>query len=179
MSKKAFKVLTYPNSVLEKPAEIVTDISDDLIIKIDRMWETLYKYRGIGLAAPQVGLSKRVVVIDLGYVDEKEAEKNSITKCLMINPIIIDSSEETTVYEEGCLSIPGVHINVNRPESVTVKFYDEQMKEQIQSFTGLMAVCAQHEIDHLEGTLMIDYVDLKERDFIVGKSLSYKKQRYK
>lgn len=181
MSKRGFKILTYPNKFLHRVAQEVVDISDDLVKKVDRMWTTMYKNRGIGLAAPQVGLDMRLVVIDVGPKVSKDEGKlqNPFNKVVMINPVIKAASEELYEYEEGCLSVPGIQVCVERPEEVTVKFFDLSLKEHEITASGILAVCMQHEIDHLDGVLMIDHLPIREREMAIEEILDYKEKHRK
>ena len=130
---------------------------------IDDMFETMYEAPGIGLAAVQVGVLKRIVTMDLS---KKEGEKNPR---VFVNPEIVWSSDDTSVYEEGCLSIPEVHEDVERPARVKVKFLDLDGKKHEEEAEGLYATCIQHEIDHLNGVLFIDHISKLKRDRIIKK----------
>jgi peptide deformylase len=127
----------------------------------------MYEAPGIGLAAPQVGVSRRLVVLD---VSEKDGEKNPI---VMVNPEIIRFGEERRSYEEGCLSIPDVKVEIERPASLTVRFLDRDGQSRELMAEGLLATAIQHEIDHLDGRLIIDYLSRLKRDIIVRR---FKKQ---
>lgn len=148
--------------VLRKKCSVVEKIDENIINTLDIMLDTMYKNRGIGLAANQIGLSKRMVVIDL----QENDEKNPI---YLINPEIVWKSEETCVDEEGCLSVPFAKADVKRFKQVKVKYLDKEGKEQLVEADGLFAVCLQHEIDHLNGILYIDYLTKLKRDNIIRK----------
>ncbi len=140
------------HKVLRTPAKRISKV-DDSIRKLARnMLKTMYSAKGIGLAAPQVGIQKRILVIDL------EFENPNSPPNVFINPEIISSSASVETYEEGCLSIPGVYMDVVRPASVKVSFRDEMGRLKKINADGLMARCIQHEIDHLNGVLFIDKV---------------------
>ena len=152
-----------PQSVLRQVAQPVDDITDDILELANNMAETMYAAPGIGLAANQVGLLKRVIVMDCARDDEPPA----LWK--MINPEIIWLSGENTKMEEGCLSIPGHNAEVVRPSEVHVSYLDiEGQKQQMQA-TGLLAACVQHEIDHLNGVLFLDHLSRLKRDMIMRK----------
>lgn len=159
------KILYHPHTVLRQKAEPVTEITDDVRTLLDDMADTMYDAPGIGLAAPQIGVSKRLVVIDV----EGGREGQPKQPIKMINPEIIDVSEQMSIYDEGCLSLPGVNGEVERPESITFKYTDINGQEQIVSADGLLATCVQHEIDHLDGKLFIDYLSPLKRNMVVRK----------
>lgn len=153
-----------PAPVLRKVAEPVESVNDDIRQLMEDMLETMRHEHGLGLAAPQIGLSVRVIVMDCSDEDAKEPV---IWK--MANPEIISSSEDTASMEEGCLSIPGYRGEVTRPAEVEVKYLDETGTENIMKADGLLAACVQHEIDHLNGKLFIDYLSRAKRDLIIRK----------
>ena len=143
---------------VSKPFERV----DDALLKLaDDMLETMYDAPGIGLAGIQIGVARRILVVD---VSREEDEKNPI---VVINPEIIRSSDERSVYEEGCLSIPEYYAEVERPASVTVKHIGRDGKEHVIEADGLLATCLQHEIDHLDGVLFIDHISRLKREMVV------------
>jgi len=152
-----------PDTRLRTKSAAVVKVTPDIRKLVDDMFETMYEAPGIGLAAIQVGVSQRVVTMDLS---KKEGEKNPR---VFINPEITWSSEETSVYEEGCLSIPDIHEDVIRPAKVRVKFLDVDGKPHEEEADGLYATCIQHEIDHLNGVLFIDHISKLKRDRIVKK----------
>lgn len=164
-------ILLHPDPRLKKVAEPVTDLSDDLRSLADDMLETMYHAPGIGLAAPQVGILQRLVVADC--VKESEEAPRPL---VMFNPQIIASSDETNVYEEGCLSIPEQYADVTRPAEVEVRWIDRDGKEVSEVFGGLWATCVQHEIDHLEGKLFIDYLKPLKRQMITRKMVKLKRE---
>ena len=154
---KVLKLFTYPDPLLKEISKEVTDFSKDLKNLTDDMFKTMYENSGIGLAAPQVGILKRIVVIDLQEDDKK-------VPLIFINPQIIEACGSTT-FEEGCLSVPGYHEVVKRKKDITVKFQDLEGKEQVINATGLLAICLQHEIDHLNGILFIDQISQLKKGF--------------
>jgi len=157
-------IILIPDPVLRKVASPVAEITDGTRQLLDDMAETMYDAPGIGLAAPQVNISERIIVMDCGRDEEPELYK-------MINPEIIASSQERSVLEEGCLSIPNQTADVERPAHVDVRYLDVDGNEQILHCEGLLAACVQHEIDHLDGVLFIDHISRLKRDMIVRKAL--------
>jgi len=141
----------YGKEILAQVAQPVENIDDDLISLIDEMFDIMYKEKGVGLAAPQVDLARRVVVIDTG---EKKGEKIAI-----INPVISEFSKKLVPYEEGCLSLPGINADVERPDAVLVKGISPRGKGVEIEAEGFLARVFQHEIDHLEGILFIDRIE--------------------
>jgi peptide deformylase len=175
-------IYTYGNAVLRKVAEPINADYLDLKTLITNMYETMYHAEGVGLAAPQIGLPIRLLVIDLEPFKEDDPELGSF-KVTMINPTILEKSAQEVSGEEGCLSIPGVHETVSRAESIKIKYYDVDFNEYIEVFHGYKARVVQHEYDHLEGHLFTDRVTpirrqlLKSRltNIVKGKtSCSYK-----
>lgn len=159
MSK--LEIITIPDPILRKVALPVERVDDDLRRLADDMLETMYEAPGIGLAAPQVGVSRRLVVID---VSEKEGEKHPL---VLINPQILHRADEMSVYEEGCLSIPDVKVEIERPAKVQVRFLDRDGQERLLDADGLLATAVQHELDHLDGRLIIDFLSRLKRDMII------------
>ena len=156
-------ILTLPDKRLRLKSEPVTKITAEIRTLVDDMFETMYAAPGIGLAAIQVAVPKRVVVMDLA---KKEGEKEPR---VFINPEIVWSSDEPAMYEEGCLSIPEVHEDVERPAKVRFKYLDLDGKPHETEAEGLFATCIQHEIDHTNGVLFIDRISKLKRDRIVKK----------
>ncbi|NVK20108.1 MAG: peptide deformylase [Methylocystaceae bacterium] len=162
-------ILTAPDPVLKKKAEHVEEVTDEIRALLDDMVETMYDAPGIGLAAPQVGVLKRIIVIDV----TQEGEEPFAYK--MINPEVIWESEELSLYEEGCLSVPESFSEVERPSVVKVTYTDEHgLAHEIEA-DGLLATCVQHEIDHLNGTLFIDHISRIKRSIIMRKLNKMKK----
>lgn len=156
-------ILIIPDKKLRTKSAVVSKITPDLRKLVEDMFETMYEAPGIGLAAIQIGVAKRIVTMDIA---KKEGEKEPR---VFINPEIIWSSEEKSTYEEGCLSIPEIHEDVDRPARVKVKFLDLDGKAHEEEADGLYATCIQHEIDHLNGVLFIDHISKLKRDRIVKK----------
>ena len=157
------EILVVPDPVLKKVSTPVEAVDDELRALMDDMLETMYAAPGIGLAAIQVGVPKQVIVMDLAGKDEPPAPR------YFVNPQILWASEETAPYEEGCLSIPEIYDEVERPAKVKLKYLDYNGKEVIEDAEGLYAVCIQHEMDHLKGVLFIDYLSRLKRDRAVAK----------
>ena len=157
------QIIKIPDPVLKATAQPVDRVDDAIRAQFDAMLQTMYDAPGIGLAANQVNLLNRVIVMDLS-VREDEGERQPI---FMANPEIIHESEEISVMEEGCLSIPGQFAEVQRPAIVRVKYLDYNNAEQELVAEGLLSHCVQHEIDHLNGVLFIDYLSSLKRNMIV------------
>ena len=156
-------ILTVPNSRLKQVSTPVETVDDALRALMDDMLETMYDAPGIGLAAIQVGVPKRVIVMDLARADEDKAPR------YFVNPEIVWRSEETLPYEEGCLSVPDIYDEVERPARVKLRYlnyHGEQIEEDAE---GVFAVCIQHEMDHLEGVLFIDHLSRLKRERAVAK----------
>ena len=165
-------ILIHPDPRLKKVCVPVADISDDLRRLADDMLETMYAAPGIGLAAPQVGILQRVIAMDC--IKEGAGEARPV---VMFNPRILGVSEETNVYEEGCLSIPEQYAEVTRPKVVEVEWMDRNGAAQRETFDGLWATCVQHEIDHLDGKLFIDYLKPLKRQMITRKMQKLKREQ--
>ncbi len=163
------KILTEPDPILRKKCEPLEKVDADTKKLLDDMLETMYEAPGIGLAAVQVGILKRLVVIDISKAEE---EKKPI---FLINPKIIHQSKKTSVYEEGCLSLPGQFAEIERPAECTLKYIDYNGKEKELKAEGLLATCVQHEVDHLNGILFIDYLSKLKKDMIIKKLVKQKK----
>lgn len=158
------EILTVPDPKLKEVSKPVEGgVTDDIRELMDDMLETMYAAPGIGLAAIQVGVPLRVIVMDLAGEDEEPHPRH------FVNPEILDPAEETTPYEEGCLSVPDVFDEVDRPVRCRVKYLNYDGEEVIDEAEGLYAVCIQHEMDHLEGTLFIDYLSRLKRQRAVDK----------
>lgn len=156
-------ILIVPDPRLKQECEEVTEVNDEIRELLDDMLETMYAAPGIGLAAPQVGVMKRVVVMDVS--DDKEKPQ----PLKLVNPEIIWESEDTSVYQEGCLSIPEQYADVERPAEVGLRYLDENGKEHEIEADGLLATCIQHELDHLDGILFTDYLSALKRNMILKK----------
>ncbi len=165
-------IVIHPDPRLKKLCDPVPDLSDELRRLADDMLETMYDAPGIGLAAPQVGVLQRLIVADA--VKDPDAAPQPV---VMFNPEVVLSSDETSVYEEGCLSIPDQFAEVTRPAEVRVSWIDIDGNPQEGEFQGLWATVLQHEIDHLNGKLFIDYLSPMKRQLMTRKSQKIKRER--
>ena len=157
------KILTEPDPFLRQKSKIVEEVNDEIRSLMDDMVDTMYDAPGIGLAAIQIGIPKRVIVIDLSKDDQK---KNPL---YFVNPEIIIKSKNDASYEEGCLSVPNQFAEISRPDTCKVKHLDYDGNEKILEAEGLLSTCIQHEMDHLEGILFIDYLSKLKRSMIIKK----------
>lgn len=156
-------IITIPDPVLRQVCAPIVTVDDTVRALADDMLATMYDAPGIGLAASQIGILQRIFVLD---VAKEDAPKEPL---VFINPEIVWASEETSVYQEGCLSIPEYFEDVERPAEVTVKFLNREGNTQEIKADGLLATCVQHELDHLDGKLFIDYLSKLKRDRVVKK----------
>ena len=156
------KIITEPDPILRKKCEPIQEVDDILRKLVKDMIETMYKAPGIGLAAIQLGILKRLVVVDLSKGEEKKP-------LILINPKITFRSKKTSTYEEGCLSLPGQFAEVERPNTCEVEYLDYNGKKKSLKADGLLATCIQHEMDHLEGILFIDYLSKLRKSMIIKK----------
>ena len=165
-------ILIHPDPRLKKLCDPIAEITPELARLADDMLETMYAAPGVGLAAPQVGVTKRLLVMDC--VKEVGAPARPM---VLINPVVTWSSEDLSVYEEGCLSIPDQYADIERPAEVRVRWTGLDGREQEEQFAGLWATCVQHEIDHLEGKMFIDYLRPLRRQMITRKMEKLKRDR--
>jgi peptide deformylase len=156
-------ILVVPDPILKQVSKPVEAVDDDLRALMDDMLETMYAAPGIGLAAVQVGVPKRVIVMDLARPEEEPQPRH------FVNPEILWASEETLPYEEGCLSVPEIYDEVERPARVKLRYLNYQGEQVEEDAEGLFAVCIQHEMDHLEGVLFIDHLSRLKREQAVKK----------
>ena len=163
-------ILTEPNKILRQVSLPVEKIGKEEQVLMDDMLETMYMAKGIGLAAIQVGVPKRIIVMDIGNRD-KEKEP-----MYFVNPIIKNKNSEHSTYEEGCLSVPNQFAEVNRPSSCEVEYLDYNGNKKILKADGLLSTCIQHEMDHLEGILFIDHLSKLKKSMII-KKLSKQKNK--
>jgi len=161
-------ILTEPNKLLRKVSEAVTSVGIEEQMLMDDMLETMYEANGIGLAAIQIGIPKRIIVMD---ISKDENKKEPI---YFVNPVVKNKNSKKATYEEGCLSVPGQFAEIERPNTCDVEYLDYNGKEQLLKAEGLLATCIQHEMDHLEGILFIDYLSKLKKSMII-KKLSKKK----
>jgi peptide deformylase len=162
-------ILTAPNPVLKSKSKPVAAVDDRIRALMDDMLETMYHAPGIGLAAPQIGVLERVIVMDIGRKEEDRAPIR------MVNPEIVWASDEDNTYEEGCLSVPEHYSNVVRPKEIKVRYLDETGAKREIHADGLLATVVQHEMDHLDGILFIDHLSSLKRNMILRKLLKAKK----
>tara|TARA_B100001115_G_scaffold174201_1_gene158986 strand:+ start:1846 stop:2370 length:525 start_codon:yes stop_codon:yes gene_type:complete len=162
-------IITVPNEILKKTSEPIEKIGINEKKLIKDLFETMYKSNGIGLAAVQVGILKRILVLDVATKKEKKKPMS------FINPVIKKLSNETSVYEEGCLSIPDTFIEIERPKICEVEFIDIDGEKKNMKCDGLLSTCIQHEINHLDGKLIIDNLSKLKRDMIIKKISKIKK----
>ena len=165
-------ILIHPDPRLKKTCDPVTDFDATLAALADDMLETMYDAPGIGLAAPQIGVMNRLLVMDC-----VKEEGGTPEPMALVNPNVVWESEEKNVYEEGCLSIPGQYAEVERPKMVRVQWQDVTGKAHEEEFDELWATCVQHEIDHLNGTLFIDYLKPLKRQMITRKMQKLKREQ--
>ena len=189
-----YEIVKVPNAVLKETAQEVQTINQDIQTQVERMIATMYAGAGIGLASNQVGLLNRIFVMDLpegmwqhgperngvltidaGYRSGEAEDRIEKKPRAFINPEVIWESEQKSVYDEGCLSIPNQYGEVVRPAQVRVRFHDEQNQEHEKLFDGLDSHCVQHEIDHLNGVLFIDYLSSLKRNMILRKMKKFNK----
>jgi peptide deformylase len=164
-------LIILPDPLLRQVSQPVERVDSELTQLVDDMLETMYEAPGIGLAAVQVGVPRRLLVIDLAKEGEEPAP------LVFINPKVIRSSDERSTYEEGCLSIPDYYAEVERPASITVTSLDRTGKEVTTEADGLLATCLQHEIDHLDGVLFIDHISRLKREMVIKRFTKAARQK--
>ncbi|MCQ2350369.1 MAG: peptide deformylase [Paludibacteraceae bacterium] len=172
-----YPIVIYGNPVLKKVAAEVERDYPELKQLIDDMFKTLQKSEGVGLAAPQIGLSKRLFVIDLNPIAEDKPEFKGYKK-VFINPTIVEFSDEEKVYSEGCLSIPGLSEDVRRPSKIKMHYFDENWVEHTEEFSEFPARAIQHEYDHLEGHVYTDRISLIRKQLISKKLAAISKGKF-
>mgnify|MGYP001249065836 CR=1 FL=1 len=163
------KILTEPNKILRQVSKSVDKVTKEEQLLMDDMLDTMYDANGIGLAAIQIGIPKRIIVMDIAKDNEK---KNPM---YFINPIIKNKNKELATYEEGCLSVPNQFAEIDRPATCEVEYLDYNGEKKILRANGLLATCIQHEMDHLEGVLFIDYLSKLKKSMIIKKLTKLKK----
>lgn len=163
-------ILIVPDTRLKKVCAPIANVDGRVVKLMDDMLETMYKAPGIGLAAPQVGLLERLIVVDIA--DHKTEKPAPV---VMVNPELVWSSEEQSTYNEGCLSIPEFYADVTRPAQIKVRYVDRAGEVQEMEADGLLATCVQHEIDHLNGILFIDHLSQLKRSMIMRKMQKLKR----
>ena len=157
------KILTEPNKVLRLISKTVVRVGDEERLLMDDMIDTMYDAPGIGLAAIQIGVPKRIIVMDIGRDENKKESR------YFVNPVITKKNKEKAKYEEGCLSVPNQFAEIERPNTCEVEYLDYEGKKQLLKADGLLATCIQHEMDHLDGILFIDYLSKLKKSMIIKK----------
>jgi peptide deformylase len=165
------QILTEPNKFLRQVSKPVEKVGDEERKLMDDMLDTMYAAPGIGLAAIQIGIPKRIIVMDISR-DENKKEP-----LYFVNPVIKNKNENKSRYEEGCLSVPDQFAEIERPKTCEVEYLDYYGKKKILKAEGLLATCIQHEIDHLEGILFIDYLSKLKKSMIIKKLSKFKSKR--
>ena len=165
------KILTEPNKLLRQVSKSVDKVGDEERAIMDDMLDTMYDAPGIGLAAIQIGVPKRIIVMDISRDESKKEPR------YFVNPVIKKKNEEKAKYEEGCLSVPDQFAEIERPNACEVEYLDYEGKKQLLKADGLLATCIQHEMDHLEGILFIDYLSKLKKSMIVKKLSKIKVNR--
>ena len=165
------KILTEPNKLLRQISKSVDKVGDAERTLMDDMLDTMYEAPGIGLAAIQIGVPKRIIVMDVGRDENKKEPR------YFVNPVIKNKNEEKAKYEEGCLSVPDQFAEIERPNACEVEYLDYNGKKQLLKADGLLATCIQHEMDHLEGILFIDYLSKLKKSMIIKKLSKIKVKR--
>ena len=165
------KILTEPNKLLRLISKPVEKVGDEERALMDDMLDTMYDAPGIGLAAIQIGVPKRIIVMDISKEENKKEPR------YFVNPIIRNIHKEKTKYEEGCLSVPDQFAEIDRPKTCEVEYLDYEGKKKLLKADGLLATCIQHEMDHLEGILFIDYLSKLKKSIIIKKLSKIKSNR--
>jgi peptide deformylase len=171
-------IIEIPDPILRTQSAPVESVGDDVRKLIEDMFATMYAAPGIGLAAVQVAIPKRLLVIDLQEEEDEEGEPIRDPH-VFINPEILHSSDARKIYNEGCLSIPDQYAEIERPDIVRARWIDEKGQQREGEFGGLMSICLQHEVDHLNGVLFIDHLSRLKRDMVVKKVIKARKERDK
>ncbi|HEX2763811.1 MAG TPA: peptide deformylase [Allosphingosinicella sp.] len=172
------RILEVPDPMLRQVSSPVEEVTDEVRALIDDMFETMYAAPGIGLAAIQVGVPKRLLVMDLQEPEEEGGEPVR-RPMVFINPEIVTRSETAMPYQEGCLSVPDQYADVERPDRIRARWLDRDGKAHEEELEGLVGICLQHEMDHLEGVLFIDHLSRLKRDMILKRIAKARKERAK
>ena len=173
------RIYETPDPMLRQISTPVDKVDDELRVLIADMFETMYAAPGIGLAAVQIGVPKRLLVMDLQEPEDPDNPESPVVKepRVFINPEILAHSDHEVPYTEGCLSVPDQYAEVMRPDKIRARWLDEQGKSHEEDLEGLLAVCLQHEMDHLEGVLFIDHLSKLKRDMVLKKLAKARKER--
>ena len=169
------KIITVPDPFLKQISNTVESVTKDIQILMDDMLDTMYDAPGIGLAAVQIGIPLRVIVMDISWKNEEGIRE----PMFFVNPKIVSKAEDMSTYEEGCLSVPNQYAEIDRPEKCTIEYVDYNGEEKILDAEGILATCIQHEMDHLEGILFIDYLSNLKKNMIVKKLIKSRKSSNK
>ena len=164
-------IITEPNKILRQISKPVNNVGKDEQSLMDDMLETMYAADGIGLAAIQIGIPKRIIVMDISWT---KGEKKPM---YFVNPVIKDKDNDKSIYEEGCLSVPNQFAEIERPKNCEVEYLDYKGEKKLLKAEGLLATCIQHEMDHLEGILFIDYLSKLKKSMIIKKLLKNRPDR--
>jgi peptide deformylase len=162
------KIVKSPNPILKQPSKAIEIVDDKVRRLMDDMIETMYQANGVGLAAVQIGVLQRILVMNVSY-ETKDGKITGGQKIFMANPKIIKKSTEKFCYQEGCLSFPTIKAEINRPKKVTVRFLNYHGNEEILDCDELLSTCVQHEIDHLNGITFVDYLSKLKREILLKK----------
>jgi peptide deformylase len=171
-------IIETPDPLLRRISSPVAEVNDEVRALVDDMFETMYAAPGIGLAAIQVGVPKRLLVIDLQEPEEEGGEPVQDPR-VFINPEILETSDTVQLYNEGCLSVPEIYAEVERPDRIRARWLDRDGVAHEEEIDGMLAICLQHEMDHLEGVLFIDYLSRLKREMILKKLAKAKRERAK
>lgn len=169
-----YPIVAFGDNILRKEAKDYPQDSEDLTALVEDMFETMYNANGVGLAAPQIGLSHRIFIVDSTQMDDEKESAKGIKRAF-INPEILDEYGNEWSFEEGCLSIPDVHAEIMRPEKLTINYYDELWNEHEEEFDEMTARVIQHEYDHLDGVLFTDYVKGLKKQMLRSKLVGISK----
>ncbi len=170
-------ILTEPNKVLRQISKPVEKVGIEEQKLMNDMLDTMYAANGIGLAAIQIGIPKRIIVMDISIVMDRSRDENKKEPIYLVNPDIKNKNTEKTTYEEGCLSVPDQFAEIDRPNKCEVEYLDYDGNKKLLKAEGLLATCIQHEIDHLEGILFIDYLSKLKKSIIIKKLSKIKLKR--
>jgi peptide deformylase len=169
-----YPIIAYGDSILRQVAENITQNTDVKQLIAD-MYETMYSANGIGLAAPQIGKSIRLFVVDATKLEDEEDKNLKTFKKVFLNAEILEENGKDWVMEEGCLSIPGIRENITRPDTITIKYFDENWNQYEETYSGLSARIIQHEYDHIEGVLFTDYMSPLKKRLLKNKLINISK----
>ena len=166
-----------PNPILQEKSLPVSEITEEIQKLCNDMLETMYHFHGIGLSAVQVGILKRIIVVDINWTENKKTEINQKFQdpFIMINPKIIENSQKDNTYNEGCLSFPDQFVKITRPKSITIEYLDINGLQHEIKADGLFATCIQHELDHLDGITISSYISPLKRTMMINKTKKIKK----